>query len=113
VHVTFISASLTFNVCACAYRKAIDEDVEFRRGLPVDYLTYMGATFAPDDKQASHEAAKSTGKKVRHTVWAVVTITRLCVPDSAIYTQGSSRAPKGLAAKQQQFEAKVVSLLHR
>jgi hypothetical protein len=41
--------------------------VEFRRGLPVDYLTYMGAAFAPENEAVQGEASqgKGKGKKVR------------------------------------------------
>lgn len=94
--------------------QAIEEDVEFRRGLPVDYLTYMGAAFAPENDPAQGEASqgKGKGKKVRFRPLTAVVMSILMRCASVVTMQASS-ASKGRAAKQQQFESKVVSLLHR
>ncbi len=95
--------------------QAIEEDVEFRRGLPVDYLTYMGAAFAPENDPAQGEASqgKGKGKKVRFRPLSTAVVMSILMRCASVVTMQASSASKGQAAKQQQFESKVVSLLHR
>lgn len=38
----FLSSLIDSQVMPAALEMAVEEDAEFRKGLPLDYLTYMG-----------------------------------------------------------------------
>ena len=53
VSISFIYCPVSFQLVPQALQIAIEEDVEFRQGLPRDYLNYMGIVHS--DKVCTHD----------------------------------------------------------
>ena len=53
VSISYIDCPVSFQLVPQALQIAIEEDVEFRQGLPRDYLNYMGIVHS--DKVCTHD----------------------------------------------------------